>query len=107
MAFQPQGGQESQNRKILQDLQERKRQMMSQQSTAANTSSISPGSSHGSRPSDSVVLRTENHQLTLSQRQALEQANTVSPGYYVTQDSLYGNLILPVIPRLENDTTQT
>jgi hypothetical protein len=34
-------------------------------------------------------------------RHALTQAQTSSFGYFVAQDSSFGNFILPVIPRLE------
>ncbi|XP_031564900.1 SOSS complex subunit C homolog [Actinia tenebrosa] len=108
MAFQPHGNQEVQNRKILQDLQERRRQMMSQaQQAVTGTTGTNAGPSHVNRPGQEVpVLRNpgENHQLALSQRQALEQAHLVSPGFYVCQDSLFGNLIIPVIPRVDNDS---
>ena len=37
--------------------------------------------------------------LNNNQRQALEVANKSSFGYFIPQDSNFGNLILPVIPR--------
>lgn len=39
--------------------------------------------------------------LNPAQRQALQHAHTTSFGYFVAQDSSFGNFILPVIPRLE------
>ena len=41
-----------------------------------------------------------NQQLSSNQRKALEEANKTSFGYFITQDSSFGNLILPVIPRI-------
>ena len=37
--------------------------------------------------------------LNNNQRQALEVANKSAFGYFIPQDSNFGNLILPVIPR--------
>lgn len=34
----------------------------------------------------------------------LQHAHTHSSGFFITQDSSFGNLILPVIPRLEPET---
>ena len=42
-----------------------------------------------------------DHLLSPAQRQALQQANSSSFGYFVPQESLFGNLVMPVIPRLE------
>ena len=39
-------------------------------------------------------------QMSSNQRKALEEANKTSFGYFITQDSSFGNLILPVIPRI-------
>ena len=39
-------------------------------------------------------------QMNSNQRKALEEANKTSFGYFITQDSSFGNLILPVIPRI-------
>ena len=41
-----------------------------------------------------------NQKLSSNQRKALEEANKTSFGYFITQDSSFGNLILPVIPRI-------
>ncbi|EDO45349.1 predicted protein [Nematostella vectensis] len=114
MAFQQHGNQEVRNRKILQGLEEKKRQMMNQQQGGG--AGPLPGPSHVARPPTDAgntsasrihepIVRYPNqtHQLAISQRQALEHAHSVSPGFYITQDSMYGNLILPVIPRVESE----
>lgn len=36
-----------------------------------------------------------------NQRTALYNAHAASFGYFVTQDSSFGNLILPVLPRFD------
>ena len=41
-----------------------------------------------------------NQKLSSNQRKALEEANKTSFGYFITQDSSFGNLVLPVIPRI-------
>ncbi|KAL9951584.1 hypothetical protein ACROYT_G044268 [Oculina patagonica] len=113
MAFQPQGGQESQNRQILQDLQQ-KRQMLLNQGQASggnigpNLSTSRPTVPEAStsvsnvKPHEAPIIRSPAD-LSLSQRQALEHANATSSGYFISQDSAYGNLILPVLPRFENE----
>jgi len=82
------------NRKILEDLQAQKKQLLLKPGTvsfaagAAGVSAISPSGSG-------------DHLLSPAQRQALQQANSSSFGYFVPQESLFGNLVMPVIPRLE------
>lgn len=39
--------------------------------------------------------------MNASQRAALHNAHAASSGYFVTQDSSFGNLILPVLPRFD------
>jgi len=115
MAFPLQGGQESQNRQILQDLQQ-KRQMLLNQGQAG-TGNIGPNLSTSRstgpeaststsvpniKPHEAPIIRNPAD-MSISQRQALEHANATSSGYFISQDSAYGNLILPVLPRFEND----
>lgn len=40
--------------------------------------------------------------MSASQRAALHNAHAASFGYFVTQDSSFGNLILPVLPRFDS-----
>lgn len=49
----------------------------------------------------STVTVPEGHQFTSTQRAALQTANAQSAGYFITQDSSFGNLILPVLPRFD------
>ncbi|XP_022671915.1 SOSS complex subunit C homolog [Varroa destructor] len=78
MAFQP--PQDIKGRKILEDLQQKKQFLLiknppQQQPTPVETP------------------------MSQSQRTALAHAQQTSPGYFVTQESSFGNLILPVLPR--------
>ena len=43
--------------------------------------------------------------ISSNQRQALDQANKTSFGYFIPQDSSFGNIILPVIPRISPPTS--
>ncbi|KAL3041477.1 hypothetical protein OYC64_019629 [Pagothenia borchgrevinki] len=43
----------------------------------------------------------EQQHIAAQQKAALQHAHTHSSGFFITQDSSFGNLILPVIPRLE------
>lgn len=96
MAFQPPSSrQEIQNRKILEELQQQKKQLMLKQQSqttlgTTTTTTMTPS-----------PMSIEAHALTSSQRAALQHAHANSVGYFITQDSSFGNLILPVLPRLE------
>ena len=70
----------------------------------------------GSRPSRTTVAskppdasaalkeQSEAQHMLLQQRAALQHAHSQSYGYYITQDSQFGNLILPVLPRFEESS---
>lgn len=53
-------------------------------------------------PNPASTLVMETHNMTPAQRAALQHANSNSFGYFITQDSSFGNLILPVIPRFKD-----
>ncbi|RWS21530.1 SOSS complex subunit C-like protein [Leptotrombidium deliense] len=89
MSFKPPSArQEQQNRKILEDLQ-KKQQLLTKPQTQANTSN-SPAFM------DNIVT---NNGKESRERTALQHANQNSFGFFVTQDSSFGNLVLPVLPR--------
>lgn len=96
MAFSQPNSRELQNRKILEELQLKKQMLLKQgvaptlNTSLAVTSTGSPSNS----PSDGVAM-------SASQRAALNNAHAASSGYFVTQDSSFGNLILPVLPRFD------
>ncbi|XP_067409335.1 SOSS complex subunit C isoform X3 [Emydura macquarii macquarii] len=45
----------------------------------------------------------EQQHIAAQQKAALQHAHAHSSGYFITQDSAFGNLILPVLPRLESE----
>ena len=123
-----------QQRKILEELERQKKQIKTSGSGSniSDPASISPimqiVSSTGSPNSSpsaqtpstgsiSAVPQTlslsssiqdsiqSNQQMSSNQRKALEEANKTSFGYFITQDSSFGNLILPVIPRIAPQPT--
>jgi len=105
----PSAGKIDQQRKILEELEKRKKQLNQQSSTGLVTNNSMNNSNNipsatTTTPSNSPISMTtpsvENqHLLNNNQRAALEVANKSSFGYFIPQDSNFGNLILPVIPR--------
>ncbi|XP_053555985.1 SOSS complex subunit C [Bombina bombina] len=68
------------------------------------SSTNNPGASIAlSRPNVNKDFRdhAEQQHIAAQQKAALQHAHAHSSGYFITQDSAFGNLILPVIPRLE------
>lgn len=84
------------SRKILEELQQQKKQLLLKQGVVSSSLNSSLPPVIGSSNSGNF----ENHSNAM-QRAALQQANTQSMGNFITQDSSFGNLILPVIPRFE------
>jgi len=103
-----------QQRKILEELEKRKKQLnqggrptsssavgMSVQNTLPNVNnSNNSGTPNSTNPIESP------HMLSTTQRQAMEVANKTSFGNFIPQDSSFGNLILPVIPRINPNQVQ-
>lgn len=107
----PSAGKIDQQRKILEELERRKKQINQQSSSSTgmsmttnqmpNTNNTNnTGSSNSTNPVESP------HMLSSTQRSAMEGANKTSFGYFIPQDSSFGNLILPVIPRIPNPTKE-
>ncbi|XP_052774086.1 SOSS complex subunit C-like [Mya arenaria] len=109
MAFQPPNtGQERQNRKILEQLEEQKKRLRIMSATAPGTPPVSgPSPAVASSPAVTAqpMVLPETQPMNPAQRTALQHANANSFGYFFTQDSSFGNLILPVLPRFENART--
>ncbi|XP_074642590.1 SOSS complex subunit C-like [Tubulanus polymorphus] len=112
MTFQaPNAGQGQQNKRILEELEERKKRLRLQTSQMTHGNSTQPVSSPGNMsPSPMNMMNNESHHMVISagqhlmtpaQRTALQHAHANSVGYFITQDSSFGNLILPVLPRLD------
>ncbi|KAL0104828.1 hypothetical protein PUN28_016460 [Cardiocondyla obscurior] len=100
MAFSQSNSRELQNRKILEELQLKKQMLLKQGVTPALNTSLGVASTG----SVSNIATQSNDGVTMSasQRAALHNAHAASFGYFVTQDSSFGNLILPVLPRFDN-----
>ncbi|XP_032395553.1 SOSS complex subunit C [Etheostoma spectabile] len=81
---------------ILAELEKERRRLMS-----------TPGGSISlSRPSLKEFRdNAEQQHIAAQQKAALQHAHAHSTGFFITQDSSFGNLILPVIPRLEPETS--
>lgn len=100
MAFPQPNSRELQNRKILEELQLKKQMLLKQGVAPSFGTPINPTST----PSASTVPTTPTNDgiaMTAVQRNALNNAHAASFGFFVTQDSSFGNLILPVLPRFD------
>ncbi|OCT59291.1 hypothetical protein XELAEV_18001242mg [Xenopus laevis] len=85
---------------ILAELDKEKRKLLLQNQSSTNN----PGASIAlARPNMNKDFRdhSEQQHIAAQQKAALQHAHAHSSGYFITQDSAFGNLILPVIPRLE------
>ncbi|XP_018321302.1 LOW QUALITY PROTEIN: methyltransferase-like protein 5 [Agrilus planipennis] len=104
MAFsQPNAQRELTNRKILEELQLKKQLLLKQGVASTLNSSALPvlGSSNIVTTNSDGLPNSVAANISSTQRAALQQANSQSMGFFITQDSSFGNLILPVIPRFE------
>ncbi|KAL7305771.1 hypothetical protein TKK_0002021 [Trichogramma kaykai] len=86
-----------QNRKILLGEIHMQKQLLLKQGVAQ---SLSPALSVNPLPSTSSL------DTNASQRQALLNAQANSAGYFISQESAFGNLILPVLPRFDVPSTK-
>lgn len=93
MAFPQQNAQrELANRKIIEELHQKKQLLLKQGvASTLNTASL-PSLGTGN------LSTSDNNSM---QRTALQTANSQSAGYFITQDSSFGNIILPVLPRFD------
>lgn len=97
---------ELQNRKILEELHIKK-QLLLKQGAVNNLNSTTPllplstTTNNLQFPTQAASLVAETHNSAVQQRSALHAAHSQSFAYYITQDSSFGNLILPVIPRFD------
>lgn len=83
------------SRKILEELQ-LKKQLLLKQGVASSLNCPLP-------PLGSPNITTaDGHSMSSAQRAALQTANAQSTGYFISQDSSFGNLVLPVLPRFDN-----
>ena len=93
MSFQPSTARQEQNRnKILEDLQKKQQMLKQGQVTPI---SLSLNSDSNSADKDTFISQPN---MSQRERQALQSANASSFGYFITQESQFGNSILPVLP---------
>ncbi|XP_076019785.1 SOSS complex subunit C [Genypterus blacodes] len=85
---------------ILAELDKEKKRLMQNQSIN------NPGASVPlSRPNLKEFRdNAEQQHIAAQMKTALQHAHTHSSGFFITQDSSFGNLILPVLPRLEPES---
>ncbi|XP_061836916.1 SOSS complex subunit C [Nerophis lumbriciformis] len=85
---------------ILAELEKERKRLMQ------NPSMTTPGASSPiSRPSMKEFRDSaEQQHIVVQQKAALQHAHAHSSGFFITQDSSFGNLILPVIPRLDPES---
>ncbi|CAB3368608.1 Hypothetical predicted protein [Cloeon dipterum] len=79
--------QELQNKKILEDLHQQKKQLLLKQGTQLNNAS---------------AAQTQAHEVGNQRSIQLQLAHSQSFGFFVPQDSAFGNFILPVLPRFDS-----
>ncbi|CAL1548534.1 unnamed protein product [Lymnaea stagnalis] len=97
--------QERQNRKIIEHLHEQKKRLQHGHPVSSVSSSMSvtpPGPILNTPPAIVPGLSAAEYASISNpqQRAALQHAHANSVGYFITQDSSFGNLILPVLPRM-------
>ncbi|KAK9507095.1 hypothetical protein O3M35_008911 [Rhynocoris fuscipes] len=87
------------NRKILlEELEQSKKLLKQGVVTGINPSPTFTGSA---LPTGTSLNQAEVQNLSSAQRSALNLAHSQSYGYFITQDSSFGNTILPVLPRFD------
>lgn len=104
MAANPPPGAGSQNKTrvaILAELDKEKRRLLQSQTLGTVGS---PGASVALAARSGLKETrdsAEQQHIAAQQKAALQHAHGHSSGFFITQDSSFGNLILPVLPRLE------
>ncbi|KAJ1218647.1 hypothetical protein NDU88_006224 [Pleurodeles waltl] len=104
MATAPAGsGFQNKNRvAILAELDKEKKKLLMQNQSSSNSPGASIALSRSSLNKDFRDHAEQQH-IAAQQKAALQHAHAHSSGYFITQDSSFGNLILPVLPRLDPD----
>lgn len=96
----PSSGKIDQQRKILEEL-ERQKKLLKVGNGAGLVATPPPSlpvQPAGGSPAQAII--SGEGRITSGQRNALESANKSSYGFFIPQDSDFGNIILPVIPRI-------
>ncbi|NXG58622.1 SOSSC protein, partial [Hemiprocne comata] len=99
LSFSP--GVKNKNRvAILAELNKEKRKLLMQNQSSRNHPGASLALARSPLNKD-FRDRAEQQHIVAQQKAALQHAHAHSSGYFITQDSAFGNLILPVLPGLE------
>ncbi|XP_046601221.1 SOSS complex subunit C homolog isoform X1 [Neodiprion lecontei] len=104
MAFSQPNSRELENRKILEEIQLKKQLLLKQGVTPTLGTSLTPLDVSPATPAateQNPATTVDGIALSASQSAALQNAHEASTGFFVAQDSAFGNLILPVFPRFE------
>ncbi|XP_046492232.1 SOSS complex subunit C homolog isoform X2 [Neodiprion pinetum] len=103
MAFSQPNSRELGNRKILEEIQLKKQLLLKQGVTPTLGTSLTPLDVSPATPAatQNPATTVDGIALSASQSAALQNAHEASTGFFVAQDSAFGNLILPVFPRFE------
>ncbi|KAH9499867.1 hypothetical protein Btru_076793 [Bulinus truncatus] len=102
---QPPQTQERQNRKIIEHIHEQKKRLQhGQHSSMSVAMGVNPAPIVNSTAALIPGLSAAEYASISNpqQRAALQHAHANSVGYFITQDSSFGNLILPVLPRISD-----
>jgi len=97
----PSSGKIDQQRKILEDLERQKKLLKSGAGLSSPLTLGPPGVGGMGVVGAGVAPGGGEGHITTGQRTALESANKTSYGFFIPQDSAFGNIILPVIPRIQ------
>jgi len=110
----PSSGKIDQQRKILEDLERQKKLLKAGGGISTTPVGLPPGAPNlggmgvgggqgtaGASPGANQAAAGQEGHITSGQRTALEAANKNSFGFFIPQDSSFGNIILPVIPRIQ------
>ncbi|KAL9904079.1 SOSS complex subunit C homolog isoform 4-T6 [Glossina fuscipes fuscipes] len=101
MAFPTLGAQQETNRKILEDLQ-LKRQLLQKGVPVADISSLSGGLTAAiNQLLDQPNEFAQSSGAITVPRSVFNPTSATTLGYFIPQDSHYGNSFIPVLPRLD------
>uniref|UniRef100_A0A6M2DDU7 Putative secreted protein n=1 Tax=Xenopsylla cheopis TaxID=163159 RepID=A0A6M2DDU7_XENCH len=95
----PQSNAQQDTRKILEELQQKKQQLLKGGAPSLATSI----SATNLLNTQSILAGNDMHMINSAQRIALRNATSTSFGYFVVTDSSFGNQILPVLPRVDSE----
>jgi hypothetical protein len=89
------------NKKILEDIQLKKQLLQKGANPVAITTPSPTGALTIPQYMQATINQTPELQVNSSSKAIWTQANNQSFGYFIPQDSLFGNSILPVLPRYD------